>query len=182
MKRVGILTSGGDCQGLNPAIRGVAKGLYEEFGKNVEIYGIKDGYKGLIFGEYKLMEPSDFSGILTEGGTILGTSRQPFKTIRVIDENSVDKVAAMKSHYKKMKLDCFEPFGAFYVFPCIKEFGMTSEEFATRMLQEEKVVVVPGTAFGDCGEGFLRISYAYSLDSLKEALDRMEAFLAKLRK
>ena len=106
MKRVGILTSGGDCQGLNPAIRGVAKGLYEEFGKNVEIYGIKDGYKGLIFGEYKLMEPSDFSGILTEGGTILGTSRQPFKTIRVIDENSVDKVAAMKSHYKKMKLDC----------------------------------------------------------------------------
>ena len=100
------MTSGGDCQGLNPAIRGVAKGLYEEFGKNVEIYGIKDGYKGLIFGEYKLMEPSDFSGILTEGGTILGTSRQPFKTIRVIDENSVDKVAAMKSHYKKMKLDC----------------------------------------------------------------------------
>ena len=106
MKRVGILTSGGDCQGLNPAIRGVAKGLYEEFGKNVEIYGIKDGYKGLIFGEYQLMEPSDFSGILTEGGTILGTSRQPFKTIRVIDENSVDKVAAMKDHYKKMKLDC----------------------------------------------------------------------------
>ena len=106
MKRVGILTSGGDCQGLNSAIRGVAKGLYEEFGKNVEIYGIKDGYKGLIFGEYKLMQPSDFSGILTLGGTLLGTSRQPFKTIRVIDENSVDKVAAMKSHYKKMKLDC----------------------------------------------------------------------------
>ena len=91
MKRVGILTSGGDCQGLNPAIRGVAKGLYEEFGKNVEIYGIKDGYKGLIFGEYKLMKPSDFSGILTEGGTILGTSRQPFKTIRVIDENKIGR-------------------------------------------------------------------------------------------
>ena len=75
MKRVGILTSGGDCQGLNPAIRGVAKGLDEECGKNVEIYGIKDGYKGLIFGEYQLREPSDFSGILTEGGTIIGTSR-----------------------------------------------------------------------------------------------------------
>ena len=72
----------------------------------MEIYGIKDGYKGLIFGEYKLMHPSDFSGILTLGGTLLGTSRQPFKTIRVIDENSVDKVAAMKDHYKKMKLDC----------------------------------------------------------------------------
>ena len=106
MKRVGILTSGGDCQGLNAAIRGVAKGLYEEFGKNVEIYGIKDGYKGLIFGEYKLMQPEDFSGILTLGGTLLGTSRQPFKTMRVIDENSVDKVKSMKDNYKKMKLDC----------------------------------------------------------------------------
>ena len=106
MKRVGILTSGGDCQGLNAAIRGVAKGLYEEFGDNVEIYGIKDGYKGLIFGEYRLMHEEDFSGILTLGGTLLGTSRQPFKTMRVIDENSVDKVKAMKDHYKKMKLDC----------------------------------------------------------------------------
>ena len=106
MKRVGILTSGGDCQGLNAAIRGVAKGLYTEFGKDVEIYGIRDGYKGLIFGEYKLMKPEDFSGILTLGGTLLGTSRQPFKTIRVIDENSVDKVKNMKDNYKKMKLDC----------------------------------------------------------------------------
>ena len=106
MKRVGILTSGGDCQGLNAAIRGVAKGLYQEFGKDVEIYGIKDGYKGLIFGEYKKMAESDFSGILTLGGTLLGTSRQPFKTMRVIDENSVDKVKSMKENYKKMKLDC----------------------------------------------------------------------------
>lgn len=106
MKRVGILTSGGDCQGLNAAIRGVAKGLYQEFGNDVEIYGIKDGYKGLIFGEYKKMAESDFSGILTLGGTLLGTSRQPFKTMRVIDENSVDKVKSMKANYKKMKLDC----------------------------------------------------------------------------
>ena len=106
MKRIGILTSGGDCQGLNAAIRGVAKGLYNEYGKNVEIYGIKDGYKGLIFGEYKLMKEADFSGILTTGGTLLGTSRQPFKTMRVIDENSVDKVKGMKDNYKKMKLDC----------------------------------------------------------------------------
>ena len=72
--------------------------------------------------------------------------------------------------FKEMKLDCFEPYGAFYVFPCIKEFGMTSEEFANRFLEEEKVAVVPGTAFGDCGEGFLRISYAYSLEDLKVAL------------
>lgn len=106
MKRIGILTSGGDCQGLNASIRGVAKSLYEEFGNDVEIYGIKDGYKGLIFGEYKLMKPEDFSGILTLGGTILGTSRQPFKLMRVIDENSVDKVKNMKDNYKKMKLDC----------------------------------------------------------------------------
>ncbi len=83
--------------------------------------------------------------------------------------------------FREMGLSCFEPFGAFYAFPCIKEFGMSSDEFATRMLQEEKVVVVPGTAFGDCGEGFLRISYAYSLEKLKVALDRMEGFITKIR-
>ena len=81
---------------------------------------------------------------------------------------------------RDMGLSCFEPYGAFYAFPCIKKFNMSSDEFATRMLQEEKVVVVPGTAFGDCGEGFLRISYAYSLHKLKEALDRMEGFVEKL--
>lgn len=83
--------------------------------------------------------------------------------------------------FKEMGLECFEPFGAFYVFPCIKEFGMTSEEFATRFLEEEKVAAVPGTAFGDSGEGFLRISYAYSLDRLKEAMTRLERFVNKLR-
>lgn len=82
--------------------------------------------------------------------------------------------------FKEMGLECFEPFGAFYMFPSIKRFGMTSEEFATRLLQEEKVAVVPGTAFGDCGEGFLRISYAYSLKNLKEALGRMERFVKRL--
>ncbi len=84
--------------------------------------------------------------------------------------------------FKEMKLECFEPYGAFYVFPCIKEFGMTSEEFANRLLQEEKVAVVPGTAFGDCGEGFLRISYAYSLDNLKLALEKINNFITRLRK
>ncbi len=83
--------------------------------------------------------------------------------------------------FKEMGLECFEPFGAFYVFPCIKEFGMTSEEFATRFLEEEKVAVVPGTAFGDCGEGYLRISYAYSLENLKVALGRMARFIERLR-
>ena len=83
--------------------------------------------------------------------------------------------------FREMGLECFEPYGAFYVFPCIKEFGMTSEEFAMRFLEEEKVAVVPGTAFGDCGEGFLRISYAYSIDDLKVALGRMKKFIARLR-
>lgn len=83
--------------------------------------------------------------------------------------------------FKEMGLECFEPYGAFYIFPCIKEFGMTSEEFAERFLKEEKVAVVPGTAFGDSGEGFLRISYAYSLQNLKAALGRLEHFIEKLR-
>ena len=83
--------------------------------------------------------------------------------------------------FKEMGLPCFEPFGAFYVFPCIKEFGMTSDEFATRFLQEYKVAAVPGTAFGDSGEGFLRISYAYSLDNLKVAIGRLAQFVEKLR-
>ena len=83
--------------------------------------------------------------------------------------------------FKEMKLECFEPYGAFYVFPSIKEFGMTSEEFATRFLMEEKVAVVPGTAFGNCGEGFLRISYAYSIDNLKIAMERLNRFVTKLR-
>ena len=84
--------------------------------------------------------------------------------------------------FHDMGLQCFEPFGAFYVFPCLKEFGMASEEFANRLLQEEKVAVVPGTAFGACGEGFLRISYAYSIEDLKEALSRLEAFIKRHRK
>ena len=83
--------------------------------------------------------------------------------------------------FREMGLECFEPYGAFYVFPCIKEFGMTSEEFATRFLREEKVATVPGTAFGDSGEGFLRISYAYSLDTLKIAMERLKNFVTRLR-
>ncbi|MDD3368697.1 MAG: aminotransferase class I/II-fold pyridoxal phosphate-dependent enzyme [Lachnospiraceae bacterium] len=84
--------------------------------------------------------------------------------------------------FREMNLECFEPYGAFYIFPCIKEFGMTSDEFATRFLKEEKVALVPGTAFGECGEGFVRISYAYSLDNLKIAIGRLQDFVEKLRK
>ena len=107
-------------------------------------------------------------------------------------KNGDEDVAKMRESYdqrrrylvhafKEMGLECFEPFGAFYIFPCIKEFGMTSDEFANRFLQEEKVAVVPGTAFGDCGEGFIRISYAYSMERLKEAIGRLQHFIQKLR-
>jgi len=105
MKRIGMLTSGGDCQALNAAMRGVGKALYNCM-KEVEIYGFLDGYRGLIYGNYRLMSSSDFSGILTKGGTILGSSRTPFKQIKNPDENGLDKVEAMIKHYNKLKLDC----------------------------------------------------------------------------
>ncbi len=84
------------------------------------------------------------------------------------------------SEFERIGLPCFEPYGAFYVFPCIKKFGMTSEEFCTKLLKEEKLAVVPGTAFGDCGEGYIRVSYAYSLENLKAAMERLERFISKL--
>ena len=107
-------------------------------------------------------------------------------------KNGDDDVKRMKESYnqrrrflmnafKEMGIECFEPYGAFYVFPCIKEFKMTSEEFATKFLMEEKVATVPGSAFGDSGEGYLRISYAYSLDTLKKAMEKMKKFVDKLR-
>ena len=108
--RVGILTSGGDCQALNATMRSVGKSLYNLF-DDIEIYGFLDGYKGLIYDEYKKMEKSDFSGILTQGGTILGTSRTPFKLIREPDANGLDKVEAMKHTYKKHRLDCLVVLG-----------------------------------------------------------------------
>lgn len=103
--RIGMLTSGGDCQSLNASMRGVAKALYENM-KDVEIIGFLEGYKGLMYGNYRKLEPGDFSGILTEGGTIIGTSRQPFKHMREPDENGLDKVEAMKDTYKKLKIEC----------------------------------------------------------------------------
>ena len=105
-KRVGILTSGGDCPGLNATIRGVAKALYARMGENVQIVGILNGYHGLITGEYKEMTQDDFRGILTLGGTILGTKRTPFKMMRVVEDDNIDKVAAMKRTYKEAGLDC----------------------------------------------------------------------------
>lgn len=104
-----------------------------------------------------------------------------------------DEVEEMKNSYnqrrryllhrfRELGLECFEPEGAFYAFPCIKEFGMSSEKFAEELLKEQKVAIVPGTAFGACGEGYLRVSYAYSIDELKEALNRLGTFIEKLRR
>ena len=105
IKRIGMLTSGGDCQALNATMRGVVKGLTNNVDE-LEVYGFDDGYKGLIYGKYRMLTSKDFSGILTHGGTILGTSRQPFKLMRVPDANGLDKVEAMKQTYYKLCLDC----------------------------------------------------------------------------
>ena len=105
MKRIGLLTSGGDCQALNATMRGVVKGLSSNLDE-LEVYGFMNGYKGLIYGDYRLLTSKDFSGILTKGGTILGSSRQPFKLMRTPDEKGLDKVEAMKQNYYKLRLDC----------------------------------------------------------------------------
>lgn len=102
--------------------------------------------------------------------------------VKLMRESYNQRRRFLMNAFKEMGLKCFEPYGAFYVFPCIKEFGMTSEEFAMKFLEEEHVAVVPGTAFGDSGEGFLRISYAYSIDNLKKAMTRLKRFVEKLRK
>ena len=162
MKRVGILTSGGDCQGLNSAIRGLAKGLYFHYGKKVEIYGIADGYRGLINGEYKLMQPEDFSGILTRGGTILGTSRQPFKQMRVIDEQTnVDKVAAMKKTYNDLKLDC------------LVVLGGNGTHKSANMLSEEglNVVSMPKTIDNDIYGTDVTFGFQSAVDIATQVID-----------
>ena len=110
IKRIGLLTSGGDCQALNATMRGVVKALSNAV-EDLEVYGFDDGYKGLIYGKYHMLTAKDFSGILTRGGTILGTSRQPFKLMRVPDEKGLDKVEAMKHTYKKLKLSCLVVLG-----------------------------------------------------------------------
>ena len=104
------------------------------------------------------------------------------KDIEMMREAYNQRRRFLLNSFKEMDIPCFEPFGAFYVFPCIKKYGMTSEEFALKFLEEENVAVVPGTAFGDSGEGFLRISYAYSIDNLKLAMEKMHRFVEKLNK
>lgn len=161
MKRIGILTSGGDCQGLNATIRGVAKTLYAHYGDDVKIYGIIDGYRGLIYGEYKEMKPEDFSGILTRGGTILGTSRQPFKLMRVIDETSVDKVKEMKRHYQEMKLDC------------LVVLGGNGTQKSANMLSEEgmNVIGLPKTIDNDLWGTDVTFGFQSAVDIATNVID-----------
>ena len=111
MLRVGMLTSGGDAQGLNAAMRGVAKVLYQKLGSEVEIYGILEGYRGLINRNYRLLKPENFSGILTEGGTMLKTSRVPFKSLTTGDEEAKQKIESMIETYKYLQLDCLVVLG-----------------------------------------------------------------------
>lgn len=160
MKRIGLLTSGGDCQSLNATMRGVAKTLYENL-KDVEIYGILEGYKGLIYGNYKKMKSSDFSGILTQGGTIIGTSRQPFKLMRVVDDNGLDKVKAMKANYKKMKLDC------------LVIMGGNGTHKTANLLKEEglNVVTCPKTIDNDIWATDMTFGFQSAVDIATNAID-----------
>lgn len=164
MKRIGILTSGGDCQGLNASIRGVAKSLYNEFNDDIEIYGIQNGYSGLIHGDIKKMTKSDFSGILTLGGTILGTSRQPFKQMRVIDETTqIDKVKNMKENYKKFGLDC------------LVVLGGNGTHKSANMLREEglNVVSLPKTIDNDVWGTDMTFGFQSACDVATEVIDRI---------
>lgn len=161
-KRVGILTSGGDCPGLNATIRGAAKALYQRFGDNVEIIGISNGYSGLINGDWRLMNRSEFSGILTVGGTILGTKRTPFKLMRV-EEDGVDKVAAMKKNYKEMKLDCLL---------CL---GGNGTHKTANLLSEEglNIIGLPKTIDNDIFGTDVTFGFHSAVDIATEAIDRV---------
>ena len=164
MRRIGISTSGGDCQALNATMRGVAKSLYNML-DDVEIIGFEDGYKGLMYADYQIMKPADFSGILTQGGTILGTSRQPFKQMRVPDENGLDKVEAMKSTYRYLDLDCLVVLG-----------GNGSQKTAN-LLREEglNIVSLPKTIDNDVACTEITFGYNTAVSVAAEAIDRLHS-------
>ena len=165
-RRIGILTSGGDCPGLNAAIRGVARASYELF--DTEIIGIADGYRGLIEGEWREMKRSDFSGILTLGGTILGTSRQPFRNMRVIGEDNVDKVKEMKRNYAAMKLDC------------LVTLGGNGTHKSANMLAEEglNVIGLPKTIDNDLYGTDFTFGFHTAVDIATDVIDRIHTTAA----
>ena len=160
IKRIGMLTSGGDCQALNAAMRGVAKVLYNST-EDVEIYGFQDGYQGLIYGKFRLMTYDDFSGILTKGGTILGSSRTPYKLIREPGADGVDKVAAMKQTYYKLQLDCLVILG-----------GNGTHKTANLLRQEGlNIVTLPKTIDNDLWGTDMTFGFQSAVDIATNAID-----------
>ena len=161
MKRIGMLTSGGDCQALNATMRGIAKGLYTIYGNDVEIVGFEDGYRGMIYADYRMMKPSDFSGILTVGGTMLGTSRTPFKYLDEPDENGLDKVASMVHTYRKLKLDALCVLG-----------GNGSLKTANRLSQEGlNVIGLPKTIDNDTWGTDMTFGFQSAVNIATKAID-----------
>ena len=160
MKRIGLLTSGGDCQALNATMRGVVKGLSHNL-TELEVYGFMDGYKGLIYGDYRMLTSRDFSGILTKGGTILGTSRQPFKMMRVPDEKGLDKVEAMKQNYYKLRLDC------------LVILGGNGTQKTANLLREEglNIIHLPKTIDNDIYGTDMTFGFQSAVDIATEAID-----------
>ncbi len=162
-RRIGILTSGGDCPGLNATIRGVAKACYEKFGNDIEIIGIQDGYSGLINNQCKIMQPSDFSGILTTGGTIFGTKRTPFKMMKVVEEDNVDKVRNMKKTYKDQKLDCLLTLG-----------GNGTHKTANLLAEEGlNVIGLPKTIDNDIWGTSVTFGFHTAVDIATDVIDRL---------
>ena len=161
MKRIGMLTSGGDCQALNAAMRGVVKTVLANSKENVEIYGFLDGYKGLIYGKFQMLTGRDFSGILTKGGTILGTSRTPFKTIQDPDENGLNKVEAMKQTYYKLQLDC------------LVILGGNGTHKTANLLREEglNVITLPKTIDNDLWGTDMTFGFQSAVNIATEAID-----------
>ena len=162
MLRIGMLTSGGDCQALNAAMRGVVKGICSKR-DDVEIYGFKDGYKGLIYADFSMLTSKDFSGILTRGGTILGTSRQPFKLMRVPDKDGLDKVEAMKHTYHKLNLNC------------LVILGGNGTHKTANMLSEEglNVITLPKTIDNDLWGTDMTFGFQSAVDIATDTIDRI---------
>ena len=161
MLRIGFLTSGGDCQALNAAMRGVFKCIVNNAKEPVEFYGFEDGYKGLIYGKFRILTGKDFKGILTRGGTILGTSRVPFKTIREPDENGIDKVEAMKQTYHKLQLDCLVMGG-----------GNGSHKTANLLSEEGlNVVTLPKTIDNDLWGTDMTFGFQSAIDIATKCID-----------
>ena len=166
-RRIGLLTAGGDCPGLNAAIRGVARAAYEMFDET-EIVGIHDGYRGLIEGDWQEMKREQFSGILTLGGTILGTSRTPFRNMRLIEDDNVDKVWAMKKNYEKLKLDC------------LVTLGGNGTHKTANLLSEEglNIIGLPKTIDNDIYGTDYTFGFHTAVDIATEVIDRIHTTAA----